>query len=565
MKKGILSILLAIFWVGFIGTKGVWAAPALDYNVTHITQSPKYFKYSLYEVFDNVGFWSENSGIPYQTQGTENEKRWPQAGESITYTAHVVNKGTMECPPFQSRWLINGTEVNKGTYPHSIPPGYVAEVNWVYPWPAIDHTDHSKDTVTFEVLNSDDLPQNNKRTDYLAALSLSIWVDSGQYQAFNQKKNFTGTYSFEDWVQWQVQTMNESDKIVVAEHVAGEMGKDPDARTIDGRWQFTGDGPENYENYANEFAEKIDWGLIHELAHQLGVIDLYRIGLNPWDNFVQDDEGQPLNSGMTPFRNPGIMAGGDTRPHNDGTYFSSHDAGFLNANLGYRRGYYGEYLYDIPRNNYIRVLDNQGNPVSDAQVTVYQVATPANRYLSQPMPKGTRVVKIYKNASIFHPGMPVTIAGPDEFFTTVESINATTQEITLSDAARMDFGMGSNINRFGGVPGKAKFTGTTDANGLFFIPNADPYRTITTATKHTLQANPFGTINVVGFNAILYFKVKARGQTDYFDLNITDFNLAYWSGQKENFTHTYPSRIPPAVAPQPPLNLKINGEREKVS
>ena len=58
---------------------------------------------------------------------------------------------------------------------------------------AIDHTDHSKDTITFEVLNSDDLLQNNKRTNYLAALSLSIWVDSGQYVAFNQKKNVAGT------------------------------------------------------------------------------------------------------------------------------------------------------------------------------------------------------------------------------------------------------------------------------------------------------------------------------------------------------------------------------------
>ena len=55
-----------------------------------------------------------------------------------------------------------------------------------------------------------------------------------------------------------------------------------------------------------------------------------------------------------------------------------------------------------------------------------------------------------------------------------------------------------------------------------------------------------GVKNQGGVLEHVLFKVKARGQTEYFDLNITDFNLAYWSGQKEQFTYTYPSRIPPA-------------------
>lgn len=79
----------------------------------------------------------------------------------------------------------------------------------VYPWPAIDPRDHTKDTITFKVLSPDELPQNNQLADYLAALSLSIWVDTGQYNAFNARENQIQTYSFEDWVQWQVRTMNE--------------------------------------------------------------------------------------------------------------------------------------------------------------------------------------------------------------------------------------------------------------------------------------------------------------------------------------------------------------------
>lgn len=593
MKKRILLAVLSLFCFELVGLGALWAAPAFDYDVTHITQSPKYFKYSLYEIFDNAGYWSYGSGIPIQAQGTENQKRWPQPGEPITFAAHVRNKGTSPAPPFNYRWSVNGAVKAEGTYPAAIPPQGESKIEFVFPWPTVDPSDHSKDTITFEVLTQDELPQNNQLTDYLAALSLSIWADAGQYQAFNARENAVGTYSFEDWIQWQVRTMNERfaastyegvapqgilervriDKVVVADHVGPIMGQDPDSKVIDGRWQFTGNSQPDYDNYANNHAKKIDWGLIHELAHQLGVIDLYRIGLSPIDNFIRDDDGNPLNIGATPFRNPGIMAGGEISPHKDGAYFSSHDAGGLNRNLGYRRGYYGEYLYDIPKLNSIKVLDNQGQLVPEAKVTVYQKTTGRGIYLTQALLNGARVAKV-NDAAIFHPGMQVNIANNThnegnngDFITTVVSVDTTKSppEVTLADGARYDYSMPVVMRRLDILPGKAKFSGTTDSNGLYLIPNDPPYRTITTATGHTLGPNPFGTINVVGINSTLFFKVQARGQTDYFDLDITDFNLAYYSGNREAATYPFPSHIPPAGAPEPPSGLKMRLEREKVA
>ncbi len=496
----LLGCILAMLVLAFSTQGGAKAAAPFDFDVTHISQNPKYFHYRLYEVFDNEG-----SGIPFEISGTENSKHWPTPGEPMTFTAHVLNKGTGNSPAFTYRWYVNGSQVKEGTYASSLPPGGEGKIDLVYLWPTLDQSNHTSQTIGFEVLTQDPYLQNNKLTDYLGAMSLSIWADTGQWQTLNARENGVGTFSFEDWVQWQVRTLNERfakavynpvapkgvleririDKIVVAEHVQNNMANDPDQPYIDGRWQFTGNSAQDYENYANNFAKQIDGGLLHEIAHQLGVIDLYRIGLSPVDNFVLDDAGKPSNIGMTPFNYSGMMGGGSTSPYNDGSYLSSHDAGALNENLGYRRGYYGEYLYDIPRQNYIRVLDSQGNPVPNAQVTVYQKATPLSKGIMAPLLKGGRVVKV-SDASFFNPGMEVVVANSlhnggnnEDFITTIASIDATKnpQEIVLSDAARYDYDTwGLSIIRLEVMPGKPISSGTTDGNGLYLLPNRPSFK-----------------------------------------------------------------------------------------
>jgi hypothetical protein len=308
-------------------------------------------------------------------------------------------------------------------------------------------------------------------------------VDRPIYEAFNARLNFTGTRSFEDWIQAQFRAMNANfarstyslaprgclERVRIDRIVVGPM-IDDGPPTADGRWQFSGD-----VGYA-DFADRVDGGLIHELMHQLGVIDLYQMPVTPPHNLVLTPDGLPVGMGFG-FGRMGIMAGGDIAPHRPNVdpcmpeYCSSHDVLGLNSNVGYRRGYYGEYLFDIPENNYILVKDSAGNPAPGATISVYQ-------------------------------------------------------------------GGG------GALSADVVASGTTDAQGRFLLPNRPPARAVTTATGHTERANPFGTVNVVGLNATLLIEMsRPGGDFDYQFLNLIDFNLAYWAGQRQEWTRFINSRL----------------------
>ncbi len=66
------------------------------------------------------------------------------------------------------------------------------------------------------------------------------------------------------------------------------------------------------------------------------------------------------------------MGGGDIWPHSDWYLYSSHVAGGASTYKGYRNGYYGAYLFDIPLDNYFLILDNQGNPAPGVEVKLWQ-------------------------------------------------------------------------------------------------------------------------------------------------------------------------------------------------
>ncbi len=56
--------------------------------------------------------------------------------------------------------------------------------------------------------------------------------------------------------------------------------------------------------------------------------------------------------------------------------FADHSVAGISSTKGYRRGYYGEYQFDVPNENYLLILDNQGNPVNGVQVNLYQRTGP---------------------------------------------------------------------------------------------------------------------------------------------------------------------------------------------
>ncbi len=463
---------------GLSNEAGAQVAASHDLDVAYITRLPRdCYSYQL----------EYPDGIPTLLTGTEADKRWPAFGEVVTFEAHFVNKGTATTPPANYRWKVNGQVMSTGTVP-GVDPGQegTASLDWEWNVDGLD-TDHTDQTLIFELDYDDQIAetfeQNNALSDFLEGIALWIYVDEPIYVAFNGRANLVGTRSFEDWIQAQFKAMNDNfarstyplapqgclervriDRIVVGPMPGGTHG------TADGRWQFSGD-----TGYA-AYADRVDGGLIHELMHQLGVIDLYQMPVSAPHNNVITPDGLPVGMAFG-FGRMGIMAGGDIDPHPPGSgqympeYCSSHDVLGLNSNVGYRRGYYGEYMFDIPANNYIVVKDSAGNPAAGVTINVYQ-------------------------------------------------------------------------GGFGSMDATAVSTGTTNEQGSFLLPNRPPVRTVTTATGHTERANPFGTINVVGGNATLLIEMsRPGGDFDYRFMNLTDFNLAFWGGQTENWTHTIHSRL----------------------
>jgi hypothetical protein len=374
------------------------AAPAFaapDLGVRFISRSPLYWRYNV--VYPD--------GVPqlaptHEGKDPNLDQHWPAPGEKVTFTAHVGNYGNSGVQGFNYRWYIDGKPQSRSdlTYGDALAPGREAAVSLSWRWPA-DLADH-KVRIVIDPANrsGDKLRQNNTYEDYTNALSFSIWVEKGLYDRFNAKVNGFGTRSFEDWFRWQFDAMKQNFARSIYPEIAPQgilerirveeinvipfdpdnlnnwqqaLDSDPHLYLNDGRWQFTSgaatlaDKQKEWDQYVSTFVTTIDWGLIHELSHQLGVIDEYRMNV--------DQPSQNLVSGTRhDFHNPGLMGGGYVADGYDLTYYDSHTAGYLNLNLHFRRGFFGEYLFDTPRRTSLRVLDGNGAPLADAEVNFYQ-------------------------------------------------------------------------------------------------------------------------------------------------------------------------------------------------
>jgi streptogramin lyase len=474
--------------------------PGVDLDVTFINRVPLYNAYCVQYAWDVP----DQPGIPSLCPGTENDRRWPAPGEVVTFTAQIINKGTLPSPPFDFAWYIDAAEVARGSLPALAPAAQItAELQW--PWPHGLSPDGQRalgeHTVRFTVDPDDMLAEtyesNNSLEDRTNAMSFSIYLPAEAYDAYNVPIDPRWPWSAEDWLQKQVAAMNTAfaqsiypvtprgatlrvriDTIGIAATDPGPDGKH------DGGWYIGGDVRCADCGYYDP-AVDVDWGLVHELSHQVSLIDLYAIGVYAPNVWVRDRNGWPANVGFG-WPGGGIMFGGDTAPHSDSHLYSSHSAGGASTFAGYRNGYYGSYLFDIPLNNYLRILDNRGQPAPNVDVALYQRTGPWD----------------------WTPHMCVDKS--------------------------------------------AEITGTTDADGVFPLPNRSANGGTVTANGHVLHDNPFGVVDIIG-NQDLFLVRLVRGDHEEFHwLDITQFNLAYWLGDVISHTFTINSHVPPPGAPLAP-------------
>jgi len=190
------------------------------------------------------------------------------------------------------------------------------------------------------------------------------------------------SFSAEDWLQRQIAAMNwafensvypttpagATERVRIDEIVVTATPPIND-RSSDGGWFVDAD----YRIVSAWYdpLTDIDWALVHELSHQVGLIDLYQLDMSVTSVHVLDRNGMPANFGFA-WPRPDLMGGGDIAPHTDGHLYSSHSAAGFSTTKGYRRGYYGEYQSDIPAENWLLVLDNTGEPAAGVEVSLYQ-------------------------------------------------------------------------------------------------------------------------------------------------------------------------------------------------
>jgi hypothetical protein len=489
------------------------APEGVDLDVTFINRSPLYQAYCVDYPWDIPG----QPGIPFLCPGTEDDPRWPEQGEIVTFTAHIVNKGTVTSPAFDYAWQIDGADVASGTLPALAP---AAEVTATYQWPwahtmspdgqrAMD--DHAVSLIA-DPANaiSETYEANNSLTDPTNAMSFRIYITPEMYDAYNIPVDPQWPWSAEDWLQKQIATMNwdfanstypvapqgatvrvRIDTIVVS-------STNPPADGHDGGWFVDADYRHGASGWYDPTTD-IDWALIHELSHQVSIIDLYQIGASAPDVKVTDRLGNPLNVGFS-WPRADLMGGGDIWPHTDGHLYSSHVAGGASTYKGYRNGYYGSYMFDIPLENYFRVLDSQGDPAPGVQVALYQRA-----------------------------GWWDWMGAP-------------------------------------GFDATPEISGATDANGLFLLTNRSAHGGTVTANGHVLHDNPFGVVDIIGSQNLFLVHLQYGDHEEARWLDITEVNLAYWMGDTISHTYVISSHVPPPGAPAAPLltGIQAQGDWAKV-
>jgi len=364
---------------------------AADLDVLFIERTPVYEKYTA------PGY----DGLEMMQCDNKDVKHYPDKGEIVTFTAHIQNKGKAPAGA-KYVWLVDGKQVAEGIV-NELKPRERAEFSYKWAWDPADHDITFKLTPTAE----DYCPRNDELTIRNNAIMWKHVIERGTLAEAEQKVNMIGSYSFEDWLQGQARFMNQlfaeskydfapngiTARVMIGkiEYVDdGEIKRrcpygpfqigEQDPLYDGGRgctmrdtfWDISQQGP-CFLNFLN-FLGRPDGAWLHEMSHQNGIIDNYQFITAPEDNKVN---GVGFN-----YAQNGLMGGGDISPHKNPdmlySLYSPGDVFAYNYTKGKRRGYFGEYLYCMPKQNWLVIKGPDGKPVTNAEIKVYQTHIDSN-------------------------------------------------------------------------------------------------------------------------------------------------------------------------------------------
>jgi len=355
-----------------------------DLDLLFLSRSPKYPRFSV--IYEPSGY------NPRIDPSTLNLKHAPIAGELITFTATFQNKGGAAVSAFAIEWSVDSLVV-KTENQSGLLAGQKGRSTIQLPWP------QTPKSITCRLVGTDDqmTEQNDLLTIRSNALSFHFHVEEPIKKLFDTHLNPVGSYSFEDWSRYHLDYLNrfireadypQGEQAVfesvfldtVSYYQRGELPSGgthaPDAMLWDGQWGFMGDN-DSYDYFKTTVLQNeggIDWALLHELGHQLGLIDLYNQDVHLHQvQVIEPRTGARIPLTPIVFEVLYYSSRQKALMHSDfRAGFSDHSAGALARNLAKRRGFYGEYLADIPTENLLLVVDPSGIPVADADVWIYQ-------------------------------------------------------------------------------------------------------------------------------------------------------------------------------------------------
>lgn len=341
---------------------------------------------------------------------------WPTKGQVCTWRAFVRNWSPNAANNIAYRWKLNGAIVKTGTMNMAANADGTADFDLAW--------DFKRDTLTFEVDVNNAISEvsevNNNLKIYTDALSVGLYVERSLYDYFHQyQRNLNiGSNSWDDWAQRQIKIWNEMyqkaiypetpngvldrvriDNITIVEDaklpLAGGLATNNpnyNDRTVDYQWGFPSNLlPPNsfYTNHssadsANPFF--YEGSLIHELGHARYLVDGY--GFNVHDDadgltinikengkYLAGSSYLPYNWGNQVYQTKfgGLMAG----PYN---YIDRYGAAALNLIAGNRAtlgnynapGNIGKYMDDLPAQNQLTFLDQNNNPIANAEIKIYR-------------------------------------------------------------------------------------------------------------------------------------------------------------------------------------------------
>jgi len=518
---------------------------------------------------------------------TETKNR-PAPGDAVTFQAYVANRGGQNTGTFAYAWYIDDNPVLNSTYPNLLPGESISlSLGWI--WESGLHA------VRIELdpanLIAEVSEQNNAVEDPTNALAVGFWVEQSVYDWFNihQVELGLGSVSWDDWAQRQLRYWNQMfetaissltpqgviervrlDKVVILPDGTWQdcaNGPDPEDRTVDLVWGFpselvgvdTGRRCPPFNFYINNpELQDFEPSLLHEMSHARYLVDLY--GLNVFVNAAQLTNGIDSNAPILTV---------DRDIENDQNFplpaylaiegeLVVCQAKIGNTFTNCSRGAEGT----IPRNHSanawvhlatVRLQDGQGNLVQGSSslpiIGDWNDHLYFDRYPDDLMSGGL----IYGEHSAFawnrilgqrpvcgNYNAPCNIG---EYLNDLPLHNV--MEIQGADGTPL-YGVRVEIYRAKPFP---------IWYGRVFLNSPDAVSFTNTQGRVDLGTSPFAPgssiIHTYGYsNAVFLMRISSNNESIYRFFEITEANVAYWSGDQGTAIYIIPTPLSPGTPPQ---------------